>query len=160
MKFRYCPIISYLSIIFRISQQMSEKIDFEIGQFRNFDVPVPLIFTSDDFESHTGVCSWEEILFTIEDTIRFLPSLSVIDFTAVWTWWKMQIGPILKSHKTARDGRYRQYSVCLWEKVLSSIEYTIHFFHDFLLLIISHVGIQGKCILGHFWSPKMEKRKR
>ena len=114
---------------------MSEEIDFEIGHFRDFDMPVTLTLTSDDIESHMGVCSWEEIFFTVEDIIRSLPSLSVIDFTAVWTW-KMQSGPILKSHKRARDGRYRQFSVCLWEEDLLSIEYTIYFVHDSLLFIL------------------------
>ena len=79
-------------------------------------------------------------------------------FTASSTSWKMQSGPMLKSHKRAHDGRYRQYSVCLWEEVLFSIGKYHRFFHDSLLLILSHLN-SVKMHSGPFLKSQNRKTK-
>ena len=54
---------------------MSEEIDFKIGHFRSFDVPVTLTLTSDDLESHIV----ENNLSTSTNTIYwFVATLSLI----------------------------------------------------------------------------------
>ena len=107
---------------------MAEEINFEIGHFRNFDGPLTLTLTSDDFQNHMEKRLWEEILFYR----RYHPICSIALLCWIMAEWleKCNLGQFWSPIKRHVMGGIANIAYVYERTSFSLSNYTTYFFHD------------------------------